>query len=584
MNKIPFSELPISEEIKKAVADMGFVEASPIQSEAIPIAASGQDVLGMAQTGTGKTAAFGIPTLDKIDESARYVQALVICPTRELALQVTEEFKKLAKYKKISCVTVYGGDSIERQIRELKSGAQVVIGTPGRLIDHLERKTLKIDRVKVAILDEADEMLDMGFREDIESILEQLPPERQTLLFSATMSKQIMQITKRFQNNPQLVKVVKNELTAQNIEQISFEVKSSAKNELITRLIDLYQLKQIIVFCNTKKKVDEVVEALLVRGYEAEGLHGDLRQQQRNNVMSKFRSGITNILVATDVAARGIDVLGVDAVVNFDIPLDPEYYVHRIGRTGRAGQSGRAFTLISGRESYRLREIEQYTKVKIDRGVVPTFEDVVGVKKAKFIERVKAAVEEGDLNVFEDMIPQLHHAGLTDEQIITALIKLSIGIQKNEFSNADLADNNERGSKFNRERGNDRFGKSERYEKSDRFNKTDREDRFNKSDSGDRFNRSDSGDRFTKREPRQPASGMVRLFVNIGKLDRVRPNDIVGALTGETGVAFGNIGQIDIYDKYSFVEINKQDVQKVIQGMENNTIKGKTVNIEVAKP
>jgi ATP-dependent RNA helicase DeaD len=563
MKKLKFDELSLSNEILQAVTDMGFVEASPIQSEAIPYIMEGRDVIGQAQTGTGKTAAFAIPALEMIDTNDKSVQALVLCPTRELAVQVTDEFKKLGKYKKqISSVAIYGGDSIEKQILALRKGVQVVIGTPGRVMDHMERKTLRLDKVRMIVLDEADEMLDMGFREDIESILEQMPDERQTIFFSATMSKPIMQLTKKYQDDPQLVKVVKNELTAQNIEQLFFEVKPKAKIEVMTRLIDLYNLQLMLVFCNTKIRVDEVVEELQVRGYQAEGLHGDLRQQQRNNVMAKFRAGTTTILVATDVAARGIDVEDVDAVFNYDIPLDEEYYVHRIGRTGRAGKAGRAFTFVVGREVQRLRDIQQYTKVKIQRGVIPSYEDIVGVKKAKFIGQIKEAIQEGGLDVFEDMIEQLHHAGLRNEEIITALIKMNMGVHNNEFADNDLS-----GSDSDRSSGRDR-----RSSDRDRGPHRDRDDRSSGRDGKPR-----------RDNDRSSNASMVRLFINIGRDAKIRPGDIVGAIAGETGIAGNAIGSIDIYDKFTFVEVPKNDVQRVIKGMDNNSIKGKKVNIEIAR-
>jgi ATP-dependent RNA helicase DeaD len=544
---------------------MGFVEASPIQSEAIPYIMEGRDVIGQAQTGTGKTAAFAIPALEMIDDGDRSVQALVLCPTRELAVQVTDEFKKLGKYKKgINSVAIYGGDSIEKQILALRKGVQVVIGTPGRVMDHMERKTLRLDRVKMVVLDEADEMLDMGFREDIESILEQMPDERQTIFFSATMSKPILQLTKKYQDDPQLVKVVKNELTAQNIEQLFFEVKPKAKVEVMTRLIDLYNLNLMLVFCNTKIRVDEVVEELQIRGYQAEGLHGDLRQQQRNNVMAKFRAATTNILVATDVAARGIDVEDVDAVFNYDIPLDEEYYVHRIGRTGRAGKAGKAFTFVVGREIQRLRDIQQYTKVKIQRGVIPSYGDIVGVKKAKFIDQIKEAIQEGGLDVFEDMIDQLHHVGLRNEEIITALIKMNMGVHKNEFADTDLS-----GGDSDRSSGRDR-----RSGDRDRDGAPRRDDRSGRD--GKSSGRSRDNDRSSN-------AAMVRLFINIGRDQKIRPGDIVGAIAGETGIAGNAIGSIDIYDKFTFVEVPKNDVHRVIKGMDNNSIKGKKVNIEIAK-
>ena len=635
-NQILFSSLDISEEVLQAVTDMGFVSPSPIQAEAIPPILAGRDVIGQAQTGTGKTAAFGIPALDMIDVQNRSVQTLILCPTRELALQVADEIRKLAKYKRgIRVEAIYGGDSIERQIRSLKSGVHIVIGTPGRVMDHMERNTLKLDNVKMMILDEADEMLDMGFREDIESILADMPEERQTILFSATMSKPIMQITQKFQKDPVLVKVVKRELTNTNIEQVYFEVKPKAKVEVMCRLIDMYDLKLLLVFCNTKRKVDEIVEDLQIRGYQAEGLHGDLRQAQRNNVMSKFRAGTTSILVATDVAARGIDVDDVDAVINFDIPLDEEYYVHRIGRTGRAGKSGRAFSLVGRDEKYRFREIQSYTKVKVEKGVIPSFEDIVGVRKARFIEQIRQTVQDSqDLNLYEDMLTQLHHAGFTTEQIVAALVKRSMGLEKNEFADQNLGleddrrrergdrfgDRNDRGrgdrfedrrggrsdgsSRFGdrdrNDRGNSRFGDRDdrggRNDGASRFGDRDRNSRF--GDRDDRGGRSDGSSRFGDRDrrrddrndgpqreraPRERDANMTRLMVTIGRKDFVRPGDIVGAIAGEANIPGSSIGSIDIFDKFTYVDVPKDMANRVVDAMEGNTIKGRRVNIELAR-
>ncbi|AQG80101.1 DEAD/DEAH box helicase [Spirosoma montaniterrae] len=613
-----FSDLAISDEILQAVTDMGFVSPSPIQAEAIPPILAGRDVIGQAQTGTGKTAAFGIPALDLIDTQDRSVQVLVLCPTRELALQVSEEIRKLAKYKRgVRIEAIYGGDSIERQIRSLKSGVHIVIGTPGRVMDHMERNTLKLDNVKMMILDEADEMLDMGFREDIESILEDMPEERQTILFSATMSKPIMQITQKFQKDPVLVKVVKRELTNTNIEQVYFEVKPKAKVEVMCRLIDMYDLKLMLVFCNTKRKVDEIVEDLQIRGYQAEGLHGDLRQAQRNNVMGKFRSGTTSILVATDVAARGIDVDDVDAVINFDIPLDEEYYVHRIGRTGRAGKSGRAFSMVGRDEKYRFREIQSYTKVRVEKGVIPSFEDIVGVRKARFIEQVQQTIQESkDLNLYEDTLTQLHHAGFSTEQVVAALVKRSMGLEKNEFADQNLGldddrrregpdrrggdrygDRDDRGGRFgDRTEGRGRFG--DRAEGRGRFGDRDDRGRGNDRDQG-RFGRSEGADRprfgdredrrggdrdrNEKRAPREREANMTRLMVSIGRRDFVRPGDIVGAIAGEANIPGNTIGSIDIFDKHTYVDVPKDVANRVVDAMEGNTIKGRRVNVEIAR-
>ena len=653
-----FADLNLSDDIMAAVNSMGFVIPSPIQLQAIPPIMAGRDVIGQAQTGTGKTAAFGIPALEATDTSERYVQTLILCPTRELALQVAEEIRKLAQFKRgVRIEAIYGGDSIERQIRSLKAGVHIVIGTPGRVMDHMQRNTLKLDHVKMMILDEADEMLDMGFREDIESILEEMPQERQTILFSATMSKPILQITQKFQNDPVLVKVVKRELTATNIEQVFFEVKPKAKVEVMCRLIDMYDLKLLLVFTNTKRKVDEIVEDLQVRGYMAEGIHGDLRQQQRNNVMSKFRAGTTSILVATDVAARGIDVDDVDAVINYDIPLDEEYYVHRIGRTGRAGKSGRAFSLVSRDEKYRFREIQNYTKVRVEKGVIPSFEDIVGIRKARFIEQLQADIEQDtDLNLFSDVLTHLTHAGLSTEKIVAALVKRSMGIEKNEFSDQNLGldddrrerrDGGQGNDRFNRDRndrpsyGSDRggnrndsrgsYGRGDGPDRGGYGNRNDgdrrpsygnrddrpREDRpaFGRGDGpsrndapprdgGDRssFGGRDRDDRlfgpregtgkrgyFEKdgqrppRQPREQDANMTRLFIGIGREDYVRPGDIVGAIAGEADISGSNIGHIDIHDKHTFVDVPANLADRVVAAMDGNNIKGRRVNVEVAR-
>ena len=348
MDTVKFEELGLSKEILRGITDMGFEEATPIQSQAIPHVMEGRDVIGQAQTGTGKTAAFGLPLLEKIDPKNKKLQAIVLCPTRELAIQVADEIRNFGKYMHgIKLLPVYGGQDIVKQIRSLKSGVQLIIGTPGRVLDHMRRKTVKFDTVHTIVLDEADEMLNMGFREDIEAVLENISEDRQTVLFSATMPKPILDITKKYQKDAVMVKVVKKELTVPSIDQYYYEVKRKNKDEVLSRLLDMYDPKRSLVFCNTKKQVDELVTELQGRGYFVEGLHGDLKQAQRDRVMANFRSGKTEILVATDVAARGIDVDDVEAVFNYDLPQDDEYYVHRIGRTGRAGRDGKSFSFFA---------------------------------------------------------------------------------------------------------------------------------------------------------------------------------------------------------------------------------------------
>lgn len=403
-----FQDLNLSNEMLKAIRDMGFEEPTPIQAQAIPATLNGKNVLGQAQTGTGKTCAFAIPAVEMLEQSMDSVQVVVLCPTRELAIQTTEEFKSVAKYKEnIRILPVYGGQSIERQIASLKKRPQIIIGTPGRIMDHMRRSTLKLFSIKMLILDEADEMLSMGFKEDLDFILQKTPAEKQTILFSATMSKTIMEITKKYQVDPVHVKIARSELTVPSIDQYYIEVREQFKLDVLSRLIDGNNFSLSLVFCNTKKRVDELVSALQTRGYSAEALHGDIRQNERDAVMGKFRNGEIDILVATDVAARGIDVENIEAVINYDLPNDEEYYVHRIGRTGRAGKAGKAYTFISGREFYKLKDIQRYTKASIMKTEPPTIFDIEKSKMGALLKRVSDAVHERTYNKYAPFVEQL---------------------------------------------------------------------------------------------------------------------------------------------------------------------------------
>ena len=427
MESSGFKDLHLSKEMYQAIADMGFEEPTTIQNRSIPYLLDGKDVIGQAQTGTGKTAAFGIATLERIDQKNKELQAVILCPTRELAIQVSEELKNLSKYKKgIRILPVYGGQPIGRQIKALKAGVQIIIGTPGRVMDHLNRRTLKVGGVKIVILDEADEMLDMGFRDDIETIVKKIPEQRQTVLFSATMPKTILKLTRRYQSNPQLIKLVHREMTVPNVEQFFVEVKQQAKTEVMSRLIDLYNLKLSLVFCNTKRRVDELVESLRARGYLTDGLHGDMQQKQRDSVMSTFRRGGVDILVATDVAARGIDVGATDAVFNYDIPTDDEYYVHRIGRTARAGNAGHAFTFVTGKEMYRIRQIQRFTKTKIMPQKVPSVSDVEAIRTNLLLEKVKGIIDAGHLGKCNNLVEKLIQEEYTSLEVAAALLKIVV--------------------------------------------------------------------------------------------------------------------------------------------------------------
>lgn len=425
----------IDERIIRAVKELGFEQFSPIQQQAIPEVLAGHDVIGQAQTGTGKTAAFGIPLLQMIDSELPKLQGLVLCPTRELAIQAAEELRKFAKYMHgIKVLPIYGGQDMGRQIKALKGAPQIIVGTPGRVMDHMRRKTIRLDYLTMAVLDEADEMLNMGFREDMETILSQIPNEHQTVLFSATMPKSILDITGEFQNNPILIKTVKKELTVPLIKQYYYEVRRENKKEVVARLLDYYNPKLTLIFCNTKRMVEELSEDLKGRGYLAEGIHGDLSQNQRDRVMESFRSGNTDILIATDVAARGIDVDDVEAVINFDVPQDNEYYVHRIGRTGRAGRKGRAFTLVVGREIYKIREIESTCKTSMKAKTVPSVADITEAKSQKILNEVVEVLRNQDLtNATAIIAAKMEEEDCTALELASAFLRIQLGEEKEEI-------------------------------------------------------------------------------------------------------------------------------------------------------
>lgn len=427
--RMRYEDAQIDERILRAVRELGFEEMTPIQEQAIPLFMTGKDMIGQAQTGTGKTAAFGIPILQKIDPDNRNLQAVILCPTRELAMQAAEELRKFSKYMHgIKVLPIYGGQDIVRQIRNLKGGAQIIVGTPGRVLDHMRRHTLKMEDVRTVVLDEADEMLNMGFREDIETILNQMPEERQTGLFSATMPGPILELTRIYQKDAVYVKMTPKEVTIPLIKQAYYQVRRQDKEEVLCRLIDYYDPKRALIFCNTKRMVDELTEHLKERGYEAEGLHGDLSQHQRDTVMNLFRSGRAGILIATDVAARGIDVNDVEAVYNYDVPEDIEYYVHRIGRTGRAGKTGRSFTLVVGREAYKIRDIERVCHTKIRERKIPGAADITARKASKILKEAVHVAEQKDISrateyIMEEIALGEHSA----VEIAAAFMQMKLG-------------------------------------------------------------------------------------------------------------------------------------------------------------
>lgn len=522
-----FEDLHLDRKILAALKDMGFEEPSPIQKGAIPLALEGEDLIGQAQTGTGKTAAFGIPIIQKINEKDRHIQALVMSPTRELCIQVADEISKIGRTKRVRVLPVYGGQPIERQIRSLKRGIQVVIGTPGRLLDHIRRGTIDLEYVNFLVLDEADEMLDMGFVDDMENIIKNVPPERQTMLFSATMPRPILSISKKYMRAPKMVAIHKEVVTAPTIDQYYYETRD--KVDGLCRILDTTDDCKMIIFCRTKKGVDELVIALATRGYEAEGLHGDLSQNQRDRVMKKFRSGQVDILVATDVAARGLDIDNITHVVNFDVPSDSESYVHRIGRTGRAGNSGVALTFITPREFRQLKLIERSIKTKILRGTLPTDASVLERQREQIVSKMQTILEQ---DRYQDYLP-----------IVETLEK-----------DYDIQDIAAAALKFMQE-GAKALEEPE--------------------EEGESLPDSLAN---TGAKP-----GMVWLFINIGRSSRVTVRDIVQSIAIEAEIPARSIGRISIYDKFSFVEVPMEYAEKVLGVMHRNTIRGCRVNMEPAK-
>jgi ATP-dependent RNA helicase DeaD len=484
-----FSELGLTAEVLKAIDKLGFEQASPIQAASIPPLLTGKDIVGQSQTGSGKTAAFGIPAVEKVDPSIRAVQVLILCPTRELAIQVSEEIHKLAFFKRgIHALPIYGGQSYERQFDGLRRGAQIVIGTPGRIMDHMRRGTLRFDNVKMAILDEADVMLNMGFRDDIELILQAAPKERQTVFFSATMPRPIRDLIERYARTPENVKIEQKAMTVPTVEQVYYEVDRRFKIELLTRLIDIHDIKLGIIFCNTKRMVDDLVDHLEAQGYMADRLHGDMTQAMRDRVMNKFRKSSIEFLVATDIAARGIDVDDVQVVFNYDLPYDGEDYVHRIGRTGRAGREGRAISFVSGRDLFQIRNIERYTNQRIHRARVPTEAEVEDARANVFVTKIRAALQAGEGKDNQHLIERLLEEGFSSTDIAAACMAM---LQNGEGATKPNTEEYERPKRDDRapQRGGFRDGPRERYD--DRGSRFERRERLY-----------DRPQRFTDRPPR----------------------------------------------------------------------------------
>jgi ATP-dependent RNA helicase DeaD len=629
-----FAELGLSADLLKAIDKLGFEQASPIQAEAIPALMSGRDVVGQSQTGSGKTAAFAIPAIEKLDSHVRAVQVLILCPTRELAVQVSEEVHKLAVFKRgVRALPIYGGQSYERQFAGLREGVQIVIGTPGRVMDHMRRGTLRLDSVRMAILDEVDVMLNMGFREDIELILKGTPASRQTVFFSATIPRPIQDLIQRHARDPQQICIEQKAVTVPTVEQVYYEVDRRFKIELLTRLIDLHDYKLGIIFCNTKRMVDDLVEHLNAQGYSADRLHGDMSQNLRDRVMNRFRKSGLEFLVATDVAARGLDVDDVQVVVNYDLPYDGEDYVHRIGRTGRAGRSGCAITFVSGRELFQIQRIERYTRTRIHRSTVPTPDEVQAARTNVFLGRLRATLQSGEFEKQDELVGRLLEEGFSSTDIVSALI------HHLQNEGAPPPRDEERP-----DRGHSRVGRQqERWEGVDRSRDeiserpapfkeggrpSPREQRrmkepasppaalaeTPKAQASFKQGRGAPGQpaqtetaRERRRLPIPPArqdlsrpapspkpagrplkktrgtpADQTRLYMNVGEEMNIASEDVVNAILGETGLPRQVVGNVALRERHLFVDVAAEHANAIVGRLNRSEIKGRRIKVKLA--
>ena len=523
-----FRALNLSEPTMRAIIEAGFEAPTPIQEQAIPVLLAGHDLIGQAQTGTGKTAAFALPLAELLDPTQNHVQAIILLPTRELCIQVAQETHNLTKYTRLRVVPVYGGQPIDRQFRALMGGPQIVVGTPGRVLDHLRRGTLKLNQVRMVVLDEADEMLNMGFLEDVEEILKEAPKERKTALFSATMPPRIIALSRDYLNNPQRVSIESKHRTVALVEQTYYEVVPAQKVEALARILDMESPGSTIIFCRTRREVDELGEALQLRGYEAETLHGEMNQAARDRVMNRFRASQADLLIATDVAARGLDIDQITHVVNYDIPWDVESYIHRIGRTGRAGRSGNAITLISPRERRQLKLIERFINAPIRPARVPTAADISARRRELFKGKLRETLTGGNYDGYLVTVEELTSEGIFDaSQIAAAALQMLWQSQKGA-SDYDV----------------------------------------NEADV----------------EVERTETGMARLFLQIGRVDGIRPGDIVGAIANEAGLSGQAIGTIDIMDRSTFVEVPEADAARVMEALARTKLRGKRIFVDIARP
>ena len=642
-----FSELGLSSELLKAIDKLGFEQAAPIQAAAIPVLMAGKDVFGQSQTGSGKTVAFAAPAIEKVVVEERTTQVLILCPTRELAVQVSEEVHKLALFKKgLHALPIYGGQSYDRQLFGLRQGAHIVIGTPGRIMDHMRRGTLRLNTVKMVVLDEVDVMLNMGFRDDIELILQGTPKERQTVFFSATIPRPIQQLIAKYSRDAQSVRIEQTAMTVPTVEQVFYECDRRYKVELLTRLIDIHDFKLGLIFCNTRRMVDELVEHLNTQGYSADRLHGEMTQAMRDRVMNKFRKSGLEFLVATDVAARGIDVENIEVVFNYDLPYDPEDYVHRIGRTSRQGRSGRAISFASGREVFQIRNIERYANTKIQRAQPPTVSQVEEARANVVLDKIRGTLKSGEFKRQDQLIERLLEEGFSSTDIASALLHHLQGGEGAPAAKAAREDEGRMrepmGTEASRPRGQREFrGPEERrterpaYSQSGRGHygrpvHTEREGRPDRYEQRPPRHRDEpsrprerppepqrhavvapapvkespgpakpprqdasppmpAAPRRAEPGPAQPPKGSrrtpedkTRLYVNAGAEMGVSESDIVGTILGETGLPRNVVGAVDIRERHLFVDVASEHANSIISKLNRAQIKGRKAKVKVA--
>ncbi len=568
---LTFEGLGLRAQLLQAVMELGYENPTPIQERAIPALLEGRDVLGQAQTGTGKTAAFALPLLERLDMNSRNVQGLILTPTRELALQVTEAIYQYGKHMGTRVVAIYGGSSYARQLKRLDEGVHVVVGTPGRVIDLIEKRALRLNHVQFLVLDEADEMLKMGFIDDVTTILNQTPSERQTALFSATLSDPIREMARKYMRDPQVVAIEQKTLTVPQIEQRYYLVEEHSKVAALTRLLEAETVTSALIFTRTKIGASNLADTLLARQFPVEALHGDLSQEARETVMKRFRRGQITILVATDVAARGLDIQDMSHVINFDVPYDAEDYVHRIGRTGRAGREGIAITMVTPRERRWLKTIEQFTRQPIKRGKLPSVEEVIAKRDQMFTEKLSGLLEMEDFEREVNFLNSLIAVGFDSAEIAAAAIRMARSFET-QRPIEDIQEPRER-----------TYAERQASRTSDRRPVGER--RFGGRD-GDRTERGDRADRFEDDRPRRRTgereSGMVRLMIDAGRVHGIQPGDVVGVIASEAGIPGRAIGAIDIQKNQTFVDVNEMHVERVLKRMKSGTMRGRQVTLRRA--